>query len=137
MKIPGTFDGTRYKDLRLVHLSLPIIMWYAKHRLFDDIVKVNSGELTRSVWLKNGIKHSWRSGGYKNPYIVTEFDSRGYKLRSCPVILPTVPEYLTFRYAQPTPEEIYALVTKLSRIDKQSVPAQTGHPFHEDGWDDQ
>ena len=40
-KIPGTLDGQHFDDMRLVHLPVPMVMWYAKCCLFDAIIKVN------------------------------------------------------------------------------------------------
>lgn len=115
MKVPGRFDGSHYDDLRLIHLPIPIMMWYAKYGTWEEIIKVNSGEVSTSVWLKCGTKHTWKAGGYQQSYTLTEsIASTKEKLRSYPVRLPEVPKDFRERYTRPTPEQIYALLARLS-----------------------
>jgi hypothetical protein len=78
-KVPGTFDGQRYEDVRVL-IPAPIKEYYEKRGEWDSIVRyrsyVNSESIT--VRIRNGtrrdewMQHEWRHAKQARWYIADD-----------------------------------------------------------------
>ena len=67
MAVPGTFDGQRFQDLRVL-IGKPIREYYEQQGLWENIVLYRSYELTEVIVLKTTYgytKHRWKQHPYR------------------------------------------------------------------------
>lgn len=112
-KLPGSYNGSPHPDLRLIHLSVPQIMYYAKRGEWDKIIKVNSGQVTNSVWFPSGVKHSWARTGSGTYTVTVSHATTNTKIRSYIIALLVVPAAYRTKYGNMSHNQIYALVQEL------------------------
>jgi hypothetical protein len=111
-KLPGTFDGSRYPDLRIIHMSLPLCRWYVLNHLWDKITKVTSGDMTTTIRLDNGEKHQWKNNGWQKGHTLTiRRISTNEKVRSHSVLLSETKYRVPENWPMyPSREQIYKFI---------------------------